>query len=259
MHGLGNDFIFVRKDHIPNNIQARDFVIKYSDRRTGLGCDQFIFYQLKPDFTEIEIYNADGSEAGACGNATRCIAYIVSKQIDRKKIAIKVQDRFLEAYVNSKDDISVNMGIVEFAKEWMPDNNALSSYIREYLSQDAEFICADIGNRHIIIIDDRLSEKDRELLGPKLEKSPLFPDGVNVNFATIKDNVINLKVWERGAGFTLACGSGACASFASCLKLGYGREEMFVQFKLGLLKMTLSHGSVIMSGPVSLVAEGVLF
>lgn len=258
MHGLGNDFIFVQKGDLKNDLDIKDIVLRYSNRHTGIGCDQFILYEPNEDFVSMEIYNSDSSKAGACGNATRCLAYMLTVDSDEKKITLDVNGRKLLCEAKSKDEVYVNMGKVSFSESWMPDSTLLSSALSPYLSSNAEFMCADIRNPHLIILDQNLSPEDMNLLGPRMEKSPIFPDGVNVNFAKLINDEIELKVWERGVGYSYACGSGACATFASLIKLGFVQNQCKVRFELGLLSMKLENNEIIMSGPVSFVAEGIL-
>ena len=259
MHGLGNDFIFVDKKDLPAAFDIKPAVISLSRRHTGIGCDQFIIYDDQDSFIDISIYNSDGSSAQACGNATRCLSYLFSKIKNTEHIKISVQGRVLECAAENADNVSVNMGEVKFDCAWMPSYESLAKELSPYLSSSAQFLCADIGNPHLVIIDPNLSQDDMSLLGPRLEKSALFPNGVNVNFANILDDVIELKVWERGAGFTYACGSGACASFAACHKLGFVPDNAKVKFELGTLDMKLESGEVIMNGKVALVAMGIFY
>lgn len=259
MHGLGNDFVFINKKDIALAINIQELVKYCAKRHTGLGCDQLIIYEETGPSIALEIYNADGSMAEACGNATRCISYLFNQKTRGKNITISVNERILECNINDADHVSVNMGKPNFASTWMPDYSALSKELKTYLSNSAEFLCVDIGNPHLVIIDPNISEEDTELLGQKFEKSPLFPFGANINFASINNDIITLKVWERGTGFTYACGSGACASFAASSKLGFVGEKAIVQFELGSLNMEYKNQDILMSGPVALVAEGTFF
>lgn len=258
MHGLGNDFIFIKKDDI-DSYDPSYLAKKYSDRHISIGCDQFILYEVFKDYVQMDIYNSDGSTALACGNATRCLAALLCKERDNSEIEIRVGERRLNCSVDSSGIVSVNMGEANFNSPWIPEYNLLSNELSQYLSTSAEFCCVDMGNPHLVIIDQNLQEEDMGLLGPRLEKSNLFPGGVNVNFVKLDGDTIKLKVWERGVGFTYACGSGACASFAVCNKLGFLSKHAEVKFLLGSLYMEMENDRVKMSGKVSLVAEGVLF
>lgn len=253
MHGLGNDFVICEKKDVGSNISS--LAKNISHRNKGIGCDQFILIDRHTNEINMEIYNADGSSAQACGNATRCVAYLEYELTAKKDIIIKVMDKKLPCLVTDINDIAVNMGKVSFA-----DNSEISiikSHLKEYLSDDTEVTFANIGNPHLVIFDSNLSYSDMKILGPKFEKHNIFPEGANINFAKITDGIINLKVWERGTGFTYACGSGACATFASSHKLGFSGNEAIVQFELGQLKMKISEeNEIIMNGPIVKVAEG---
>ncbi len=259
MHGLGNDFIFVDKTDLPVGFPINKMVSSVSKRHTGIGCDQFILYEGKNSYIDMEIFNADGSSAKACGNATRCLAYLFGTKNNTKEVTVNVNGRKLLCKLNNGTNVSVNMGIARFDEDWMPAYEKLAKELSQYLSANVEFLCVDIGNPHLVIIDQNFSNEDMALLGAKFEKSPLFKFGANINFATISDNVINLKVWERGAGFTYACGSGACASFAAGHKLGFVADSAKVKFELGVLEMDFLKEGILMSGPVSLVASGIFY
>jgi diaminopimelate epimerase len=255
MHGLGNDFLFIQKNDLAHIKDIKKFVEKYSDRRIGIGCDQLILYENNNLITNMYIYNSDGSEAKACGNATRCLAYMNFLENNQRNLTIKAGERFLDCIVEQDGEISVNMGKVIFDADWMPDRHILSSKISDYLSSDS-YICADVGNPHLVIIDNDLSYEDMNIIGRIFEKSEIFPEGVNVNFVKINSDDITLKVWERGVGFSYACGSGACASFASCIRLGYLSDRAYVKFQLGKLDMRILNDDVIMKGSATLVARG---
>lgn len=261
MHSFGNDFVMVCLDHVASAQDIKpfsDLAIKISDRHTGIGCDQFILYKENdPSHYQMWIYNQDGSSAGACGNATRCITKLAYMKHGTTNLEIDVLGRKLKSHVISDEKFEVNMGQVSFNKPWMPYLEKIWAITRLYNLNPKDIICADIGNPHLIILtDSEMPEEDKHLLGSLFEKHELFEDGVNVNFAWIKDKNIMLKVWERGAGFTLACGSGACASFAAAHELGFAQDKATVYFTGGMLEMSLKEGEIHMRGPASLVAKG---
>ena len=258
MHGLGNDFVFVSKSDLGPELNLHNFILEISQRNIGIGCDQFIVINEKDDFIEMEVYNPDGSSAEACGNATRCITKLMCEKRNISNLNVFVKGRKLECnYINKI--ASVNMGAPKYNEAWMPDDFTLNSELSKFLSPEASVIAVDMGNPHLVIIDNSISENDMKILGPKFEKLNIFKNGVNVNFASVNDEIINLKVWERGTGFTYACGSGACASFAACNKLGFTPDNAIVRFELGDLKMSFKNSEVIMSGAAELVAEGVYY
>ena len=256
MHGLGNDFVIIYKHDIAYDINLSDLAIKISDRRLGIGCDQFIVISIEPKL-EMFIYNMDGSEANACGNGTRCVIKMLNEKIEKKEFQLNVKDRILDCKVTNKNTYSVNMGPASFKSDWMLNSDELWNLADSCTLDVREIMLVDMGNPHLVIIHNNLSLKEKEVLGEKLEKHSLFPNGVNVNFVNIKDRNIDLQVWERGAGFTLACGSGACASFAAARKMGFTDDEAIVNFKYGSLKLSYSNGNIIMNGPASLVYQGI--
>ncbi|MES2215389.1 MAG: diaminopimelate epimerase [Pseudomonadota bacterium] len=253
MHGLGNDFVLLHKSQLPPNVDVSAFAKEISNRRTGIGCDQLILYsELGSDEYEMFIYNQDGSSAGACGNGTRCL----TKLIGKKHIIINVQGRKLPAALNNDGSVTVNMGSVSFNESWMPSESTLWELSAFYKLDPREAICAFVGNPHLVIFKSDLSDADQALIGQALEHHPLFPGGINVNFAKVENGKIDLKVWERGDGFTLACGSGASASYAAAKKLGFVGNEGVVKFELGELNMSMQNDDVLMTGPAVFVAKG---
>ena len=254
MHGLGNDFVIIEMTKEIAALNLPNLAKTISDRRIGIGCDQFITYEKSNDKEyNIHIYNQDGSEAEACGNGTRCVA----KLINKPEITITVMNRNLECKLLDDGRVSVNMGMVSFDKPWMPEYNKIWQISSLYKLEPKEILCVDIGNPHLVIFNSELGIEDKALLGQTFEHNPIFPNGVNVNFAQIRNTQIDLTVWERGVGFTLACGSGACATFAAAKKLGFVEDKTIVNFKLGSLEMSQVAESILMTGPAEIVAKGV--
>jgi len=254
MHGLGNDFVILNHEDLRYIKNLSSLAKKISDRRLGIGADQMIIYKKHKSYYDMIIYNQDGSKACNCGNAARCLAKLMYLNYGVKEIILKILDRKLKCQVHNEQEISVNMGDIIFDASWMPEQTKLYKFAQRYMIDDQEIICADAGNPHIVIFSN-LSEQDEEVIGSQLQKDKMFPDGINVNFAQIDDNKIKLKVWERGTGFTLACGSGACATYGSAKRLGFITDDAEVIFALGKLKMHTDHG-VIMTGPATIVAIG---
>ena len=267
MHGLGNDFILINQDDLlacnakyseMNNKQQ--MVKRLAARHTGLGCDQLIIYKiLDHSKWQMLIFNSDGTPAKACGNATRCLAYLAARDHGVSTLKIEVAGRYLTCKVNDDNTITVNMGSISFDEKWMPESSKLWQLASIYKLELKEILCADAGNPHLVIFNNNLSQEDMLLLGSKIEHGDLFPEGVNVNFAKVQGNDILLKVWERGTGFTLACGSGACASFAAAHKLGFVGENSSVLFELGNLKLSQQGTNILMTGPATFVAEGNIY
>lgn len=255
MSGAGNDFaIFdARKSEITltaNQIQ------KISDRK-NIGCDQLII--LKPPLkkgeelqsseggfdVEMEIYNSDGSKSGACGNATRCVASLIIDETKKPEIKIKTAAGILICK-KSGDLISVNMGKAKFS-----DGISLYGF---------DFSCADVGNPHAVtFIKEKISDEKFFEVGPKVEVDKFFPNKTNVEFAQIlSDNLIEVRVFERGAGETLACGSGACAVGVLAIKNSLIKtKKVTIRFKGGDLQIELlDDNSIVMTGGYEKIFSG---
>ncbi|MFU7502210.1 MAG: diaminopimelate epimerase [Candidatus Tisiphia sp.] len=258
MHGLGNDFVIINQRDLPKNCDLQQLSLKIANRHTGIGCDQFIIYDKKPNYYEMIIYNQDGSSAKLCDNASRCLTKLIYLDLGIKEITLRVYGKELSCKILNENEIEVDSGIVSFEEDWMPSSEKIWPVVERYMIDIKEVICADIGNPHFVIFSD-LAIEDKEIIGEKLQGKQLFADGVNVNFASIKDNKIYLSVWERGTGLTLACGSGACASFASGVKLGFISSPCQVVFQLGSLQMSKQGENIIMTGPATLVSRGEFF
>lgn len=254
MHGLGNDFVIIDQQEISSISDIANFATNIADRRLGIGCDQLIIYKkLATRHYQMYIYNQDGSYAKACGNGTRCLSAL----IDEPNLVIQVEDRLLQCRKTNDNNIEVNMGQANFTPSWIPEKIALWGMLKQYHIEPKEVECVEIGNPHIIIFNQSLTQQDKAIIGKNFEYHKLFSGGVNVNFATIENNEIKLQVWERGDGFTLACGSGACATFAAALKHGYVNKLSSVKFEHGSLDMSITDDNdIIMSGPTKLVAVG---
>lgn len=262
MHGLGNDFVMLDKLQFKDESEAffNKLAIAISNRYTGIGCDQLIVYQQDASKAWVmEIYNSNGSKAKACGNGARCLAKIIHNNTGLLSFNIRVGGRLLACKVKGENNISVNMGIAKFTADWILLEEKIWSFAKNYNLNPREIICVDMGNPHLVIFSEGLNDDDKKLLGAKISASDLFPEGININFAQVKNNNILLQVWERGVGFTLSCGSGTCASFAAACRLGYIREDQDCQviFKLGALNLQFNEvREVILSGPADLVARG---
>jgi diaminopimelate epimerase len=258
MHGLGNDFVMVNREYTKTVNNLQHLAKSIAQRRLGIGCDQAIFFtNIAKDHYLMEIYNTDGSPAKACGNATRCLALLVSSQTKASSLCIEVFDRKLQCTIDESESISVNMGQAEFCANWIPAQDKLWELSSIYKLNPRELICVDVGNPHLIIFHEALSESEMEFLGKKFASHSIFSDGVNVNFVHVVNSDLHITVWERGVGLSLACGSGACASFAAAYKLGFiQNSKALVHLKLGNLQMKLDKNDIIMTGPATKVATG---
>jgi diaminopimelate epimerase len=249
MHGLGNDFVIINEQE-NQSLKLDESLIKLiSDRNYGVGCDQLIV--LKSGISnlydvEMLIYNQDGSRAEACGNATRSVGLLFNKD----KIFIKVGERILEVNKKSNGVFEVNMGKINKVKK-------VNDYT-DLIKTQAYY--AEIGNPHLIFFQDSYEGIDLNSIGKKMQSEKIFPNGVNVSFASIKNNnlnLINLQVWERGVGLTNACGSGATAVGAIAIKLGFVENNVKIIQPGGELEIAyLAGGEILMSGPANYVFYG---
>jgi diaminopimelate epimerase len=240
---------------MPKNIDMQSFAESISNREIGVGCDQFITYKQESDKVAMAIYNQDGSKAKACGNASRCLTRLLFDQTGEKNLKLDVDGRIVVGQYIDQDTMQVDMGSPSFEKSWMPSEADLWALAERYMIEPKEMLCVDVANPHLVIFS-KLSEKDMSIIGSGFQNNELFPDGINISFAKIVDDQIHLKVWERGAGFTYACGSGAIATFAAANKLGFAGDETEIVFKLGSLRMKKQEDSVVMSGTASYVFTG---
>ena len=258
MDGLGNDFVIIdnRSDEIK---LSSDQIIKICNR-SFIGCDQLIIMNHSDESdADLIFYNSDGSESGACGNGTRCVAYLISEENNKKEIILRTKSGVLNSKILDKNLVETVIGIPK--TEWkerpisqkmdtknlnlkITDNNK-----NEYFGGTA----VNVGNPHAIFFVDKLENFNLKDIGPNLEINKLFPDRCNITLAEIKDSKkIFVKVWERGAGLTKACGSAACATaFASKIN-GLTGNEVDIEFELGNLSISINkNNSIKMKGAVS--------
>lgn len=265
MHGLGNDFVMI--DAISQRVRLTpDKVRKLADRRFGIGCDQVLIVE-EPDSPEVDfryrIYNADGSEVENCGNGARCFANFVRerKLTGKKTIRVQTAGGPLVLKVGQDDQVQVDMGapILEPARIPFNAGQQAISYPLSLNGQTVELSAVSMGNPHgVLLVDDVASAPVAEL-GPQLERHPDFPNKANIGFMQVLSRTeINLRVYERGAGETLACGTGACAAVVA----GRLRNLLDSGVKVNLPGGSLTiewdgqSGPVLMSGPTSQVFHG---
>ena len=255
MHGLGNDFVIIYEDELPNKINVESFASEISDRRCGIGCDQFITYSFTNQIVKMSIYNQDGSKALACGNASRCLSRLLFDKEGIEQVTLDIDGRLVLCDYVGSNEIKVDMGPVSFEESWMPNSAKLWDLALLHLIEPKEMVCVDVANPHLVIFS-KLSNQDQKVIGKNFQNIELFKNGINISFARIEGNRIFLKVWERGTGFTNACGSGAVATFAAANKLGFANETSEIIFKLGALNMKKQGKNIIMCGPASYVFSG---
>jgi len=252
MHGCGNDFIVIdaRKANITALLADEAALARLCHRNFGVGCDQFIAIAAtnKAD-AEMLIRNADGSVAGMCGNAARCVADIILNETGKPVITLAVGARVLECWRDAAGLVTVDMG----APKGVAETN-----VRPDLPVA---VTVDMGNPHAVFCVDDAEAVDLAAIGPLVEHNALFPNRTNVEFiSAMPDGSLRMRVWERGAGVTLACGSGACASMVAAAQKGLTPRKATIRMDGGALALEWreSDGHVLMAGPVAYVFKGIL-
>lgn len=270
MHGCGNDYVYIdcTENKIENEEQA---AIKLSDRHFGIGGDGMILIK-KSDIADFEMvmYNADGSRGAMCGNGIRCVAKFVYDHKLTDKTSISIESMGAIKYIDLKVEngvavgAKVDMGKPNLKASEIPVISENEKAINEPISVDGkayQMTCVSMGNPHAVIFTD-VSPREIELekIGPKFESNPVFPDRTNTEFVKVIDRKnIEMRVWERGSGETLACGTGACASAVAAILNGYCDNDVTVHLLGGDLEISWSGDeseSVFMTGPAVTVFDG---
>jgi diaminopimelate epimerase len=263
MHGLGNDFVVLDARAQPLPITpARAAAI--ADRRFGVGCDQFIVMEPPPAGADVfmRIRNPDGSEAGACGNATRCIASLVAEERQADRVVVRTIAGDLPVERLPGGLWRADMGPARLRWTDVPlARKADTLHLPLSLGPVADPAACSMGNPHATFFVDDLDAIDVATLGPALERDPIFPDRANIGFAQVlSPDRIRLVMWERGAGMTLACGSGACATIVNAARRGLTGRRATIAMPGGALLMEWreTDGHVLMTGPVATAFTGAL-
>lgn len=269
MHGCGNDYVYV--DAIHQTIEnPNDVSIKVSDRHFGIGSDGLIMILPSEvaDF-RMRMFNADGSEGKMCGNGIRCVAkFVYDKGLTQKKqisvetlSGIKYLDLTIEDGVCTW--VTVDMGEPILVPEQIPvKSEQKERFVAQKVNvggNEVTMTCVSMGNPHAIIFVPETESLDLEKIGPVYEKHEIFPEQVNTEFIELVDeHTIRMRVWERGSGETLACGTGACASVVACILNGKTKDEVLVHLLGGDLKIRYDKETnhVFMTGPATTVFEG---
>ena len=261
MHGLGNDFVVLdaRGDEIPLTAQG---VQALADRHTGIGCDQLII--LEPPRHPMaqllmRIRNADGGEVEACGNAARCVAWLLGRETGDSRVRIETMAGLLEAEIMVGQQIAVDMGHARTEWREIPLACAADTLRLDLtLGPISTPVCTNIGNPHATFFVEDVDAIDLAELGTAIEHHSLFPQRANIGVAAIcSGGDIRLRVWERGAGITRACGSGACAALVAAHRRGLAERRAIVRLDGGSLDIRWREdGHVIMIGPAVLSFEG---
>lgn len=249
MHGLGNDFVVLdgRRESLPP--VTADLARRIADRHTGIGCDQLVLLEasLVADL-RMRIFNPDGGEVGACGNASRAVALLHGAPA-----RIETEGGIIEARPGEAG-ISVDMGIPRFEWDAIPLAYPLDTLSMPVGWEDLESPTAvNVGNPHAVFFVADCDAVDLARLGPLIENDPLFPERVNVNVCTAQSRKrLRLRVWERGAGLTRACGTGACATAIAAMRRGLVEREVEVALPGGVLTIAWSEdGHIVMTGPAT--------
>lgn len=265
MHGLGNDFVVI--DAINQDIAlSEDEVRLIADRHFGVGCDQLLLVEeAETDDVDFiyRIYNADGGEVEQCGNGARCFAVFVREKglTDKDHIRVETASGVIELHVQADGQITVNMGVPEVNPWKIPFNadTRLDEYALDVNGQVLKIGAVSMGNPHAVTIVENVDTAAVDELGAAIENHALFPNRVNAGFMQIIDNAhIRLRVFERGAGETLACGTGACAAMVvGCLQ-GHLADQVQVDLPGGSLQISWQGAAspVMMTGPATTVFEG---
>ncbi len=264
MHGCGNDFVVFDERPRPLGLTAPR-AAGIAHRRTGVGCDQFIVIEPPPPGSNagafMRIRNPDGGEAGACGNATRCVAHLLFAETGRRDQVIQTISGNLSATILPDGRVTVDMGPARLGWQDVPLASAMDTlHLALAEGPVSDPAAASMGNPHATFFVPDVDGLDVAAIGPKLEHAPLFPQRANIGFATIlAPDRIRLRVWERGAGLTLACGSGACATLVNAARRGLTGRRATILADGGELGLEWrDDGHVLMTGPVATAFRGTI-
>jgi diaminopimelate epimerase len=258
MDGLGNDFVII--DQRSKDYQlTKDQIVKICDR-SFIGCDQLIFIKKNDQKdTKLEFYNSDGSISGACGNGTRCVADLLSKENNDKEIILWTSSRSLKSQILGNNLVETEIGVPTTNWDEIPLSENLDTKnlnIKIISKNNIEYIggtAVNVGNPHIIFFVDNIEDYDLKKIGPEIENHKYFPEKCNVTLAkVVTKDLIKVRVWERGAGLTKACGTAACATAVAANINGLIDGKTDIEFALGKLSISIDkNNSIHMKGPVS--------
>ncbi|HEU4476625.1 MAG TPA: diaminopimelate epimerase [Methyloceanibacter sp.] len=266
MNGLGNDFVVLDARASPLSLTA-EALRTIADRNEGVGCDQIIALEpsRKADIF-MRIWNADGGEVGACGNAARCVAGLMAAERGMPETSIETKSGVLAARVNDDGRVTIDMGAPRFAWNEIPLAEPFHDTRRIELQIgpiDAPVLhspsVVNVGNPHALFFVDDVEAHDLARFGPMLEHHPLFPERANISLVQVlAPNHLKVRTWERGAGLTRACGTAACAAAVTAARLGLAGRKVIVTLPGGdlLIEWRESDGHILMTGPYALDFEG---
>jgi len=262
MDGLGNDFVIIDQRNKNINL-SKDQIIKICDRNY-IGCDQLILIKKNRIIDAgLEFYNSDGSITGACGNGTRCVADLLAKENNKKEITVWTSSGSLKSNILANNLVKTEIGIPKTNWKEIPLNKNLDTKnlnIKILNKNNKEHIggtAVNVGNPHIIFFINDIENFDLKKIGPEIENHKFFPERCNVTLAkVINKNLIKVKVWERGAGLTKACGTAACATAVASKINELTDSKVDIEFALGKLSIFIDEkNSVHMKGPVSNIKD----
>jgi diaminopimelate epimerase len=266
MNGLGNDFV-VLDARIHALALSADAIRAIADRKDGIGCDQVVALEpsRKADLF-MRIWNADGGEVGACGNAARCVAALVADERGTNQVSIETGSGVIGASVNADGGVTIDMGMPRFAWNEIPlakpfdDTRTIAIGPLEDPALRSPS-AVNVGNPHCLFFVDNVEGHDLARIGPKLEHDKLFPERANISLVQILNRShLKLRTWERGAGLTRACGTAACAACVAAQRRELSGRKVTVSLPGGdlVIEWRESDGHILMTGPYALDSEGTL-
>lgn len=265
MHGLGNDFVVI--DGLQQNFRPTTAELKFlADRRLGVGCDQVLMIEAskkaEADY-RYRIFNADGQEVEQCGNGVRCVgSYLAQHSLNNgDSVSLETSGGLISVHYEKDGLLRVNMGVPVFEPEAIPlaVPQRQDTYTVSVAAAHLEFMAVSMGNPHAVLLVDDVDQAPVQKLSPLIQSQPMFPQGVNVGFMQILNPAhVRLRVYERGAGETQACGSGACGAVASGIITGKLDPEVLVELHGGELSINWAGEAqpLWMTGPATSVFEG---
>ncbi len=276
MHGLSNDFVIIdgREEDIA---LTGEQIAGLANRRTGIGFDQLVILKPPQDGQAdifMDMYNADGSSLEACGNASRCVASLLMKEKRTNRVILQTVAGFLESSGANEDKTLVTVDMGEPGLDWrdiplavegdtlyLPDLGMVFNFTPVGETDAPKASAVSMGNPHCVFFVEDLGSVNLEEAGPLIENHEMFPNRTNVEFISIDDRMnLRMRVWERGAGITAACGSGACASVVAAVRRGLAERRCNVQLDGGLLEIEWNEegNHVLMTGAATYVFEGTI-
>ena len=262
MDGLGNDFVIIDNRQKIINL-TKDQMVKICDRNF-IGCDQLIFIESDSSAdASLRFFNSDGGESGACGNGTRCVADLISKEKNSNSIVLNTLSGKLKSQILEKKIVITEIGKAKLKWNEIPlareidTKNLNMKIIDTNNNEHLGGTVINVGNPHIVFFVKKIGDFNMEIVGPEIENHELFPEKCNVTIAQIiNKNLIKVKVWERGAGLTKACGTAACATAYAGKLNNLTENKTDIEFSTGKLSILIDeNNSIHMKGPVSDIKE----